>query len=141
MKFAILVDGLNAKIREVAVELIAETLPGRLERGFIERAYARALRNGAWFRIPDIYRGLIWSALRSSIWVFKSRGVVNALRRALAWLELYTLRGLVVLLGLSYGLPRRLISLGGSLLGKLDYIRYLGRRLLASINYYPSLPI
>ena len=130
---------LSSEVVEAALRLLESRLPGVVERPLIERAYARALRTGSWWRVPEYCRGLVYAALKSNIRVFRSPKVVSALRRALAWLELYSMRGLVVLAGISYGIPRGLLSLGG-LLGKFEYIMYLGRRFLESYSYfYPRL--
>jgi hypothetical protein len=76
-------------------------------------------------------------ALRSSVKVFKSPRVVLALRRAIVWFELYTMRGFIVLSGLSYAIPRGLLRLSlDYVLSRVDYILYLGRHVLATYAYY-----
>jgi len=141
VRFTIDLDlsGVDVRVVEASLRILESRFRGPLSRDLISKYYTRALRGRIWWRLPAEVRGLIFAALHSSITVFRSPRVVAALSRALAYIDLYSLRGLVVLLGLTYALPRRLISLGEALL-KAGYIAYLGRRLLESYTYlYPYL--
>jgi len=132
-------SGVDVRVVEVSLRILESRFRDPLSRDLISKCYTRALRGRIWWRLPVEVRGLIFAALHSSITVFRSPRVVAALSRALAYIDLYSLRGLVIFLGLTYALPRRLISLGEALL-KVDYIAYLGRRLLESYTYlYPYL--
>ena len=141
MKLAVYLDlsGVDVRVVEVSLRILESRFRGPLSRDLVSRYYTRALRGRTWWKLPLEARGLIYAALHSSITVFRSSRVVAALSRALAYIDLYSTRGLVILLGLTYALPRRLLSLGEALL-KANYIAYLGRRLLESYTYlYPYL--
>jgi len=132
-------SSVDVRVVEASLRILESRFRGPLSKDLIARYYRRALRGRIWWKLPLEVRGLIYAALHSSVKVFRSSRVVAALSRALAYIDLYSLRGLVVLLGLTYALPRRLTSLGEALL-KANYIAYLGRRLLESYTYlYPYL--
>jgi len=132
-------SSVDVRVVEVSLRILGSRLRGPLSRELISKYYRRALRGRIWWKLPVEVRGLIYAALHSNITMFRSPKVVAALSRALAYIDLYSMRGLIVLLGLTYALPRRLISLGEALL-KAGYIAYLGRRLLESYTYlYPYL--
>jgi len=136
VKLAVYLDlsGVDVRVVEASLRILESRFRGPLSKDLVSRYYTRALRGRIWWRLPDEVRGLIYAALHSNITVFRGSRVVAALSRALAYIDLYSLRGLVVLLGLTYALSRRLTSLGEALL-KASYIAYLGRRLLESYTY------
>ncbi len=129
------ISNVNARIVELALRVLESGLPQRFDKLFLERVYVRALRSGSWWRAPGEARGVLWAALRSSVKIFKSPRVVSALKRAIAWLELYTIRGFAIVAGLSYAIPRGLLH-RGSLASKVGYILYLGRHVLETYTYY-----
>jgi len=132
-------SGVDVRVVEASLRILESRFRGPLSKELISKYYTRALRGRIWWRLPVEVRGLIYAALHSSVKVFRGSRVVAALSRALAYIDLYSMRGLVVLLGLTYALPRHLLSLGEALL-KANYIAYLGRRLLESYTYlYPYL--
>ena len=131
------ISNVNARVVELAVRIMESRLPQSFDRPSLERVYVKALRSGSWWRAPGEARGVLWAALRSSVNVFKSPRVISALRHAIAWFELYTMRGFIVLSGLSYAIPRGLLRLSlDHLLSRVDYILYLGRHVLATYAYY-----
>lgn len=135
------ISGFNAKLVEVSLRILESKFNGPIPRGVLERYYRRALRTGVYWRLPEETRGLLYVALRSTVTVFRGSRVVRVLRRALAYVDLLSLRGYVVLLGLSHALARGFVRLEDAL-SKAGYIAYVGRWLLESLNYfYPHLRI
>ncbi|MEM1686049.1 MAG: hypothetical protein QXO93_05285 [Acidilobaceae archaeon] len=141
LRFVVVLDGVDYRVVDAAVRLLESSFPRRLSRDFIEKARARALRYGYWWRAPEDARAIIVCALNTNIRVFRGFRVVSVLVRALARVELYSMRGIIALLGLTYGIPRGFLSLE-SVLAKINYVIYLGRRVLESLAYlYPKIRV
>ena len=130
-------SGVDVRVKGLAARILESRLPQRFDRGFLERFYVRALRTGSWWRAPGEARGVVWAALKSTIKIFRSPRVVSALRRAIALIELHTMKGAVVVAGLTHAISRGLLDpLSREAVSKLNYISYLGRCVLETITYY-----
>ncbi len=121
---------------EMARSLVAKHLvPASIDKDVLERYMRKALRNGAWRRLPRESRLLLWAAAKHLRRV-KSPVLRDVLRRILLEIELSTLKGRAVfygaLLALRQGLTqalnnlKRLITLGVSYLNLPSMWRMLG---------------
>lgn len=130
-----------------AVALVAEELlkPGEVTPQLVAREIRRARRLGIYWRVLDpLERALLQVAARLKVDSYRSPKVRELLARLIARIELYTMRGVVVLTGLRYALSRGafrgVLSSGLRALvewarSKLKYILYLGRSMLVVEGY------
>jgi hypothetical protein len=123
--------------------------PGRLTRELAGRALRRARRYGVYKALDPLERALLKAAAKAPVREYKPWSATGRiLARIIAWIELHTMKGRVLLAGLRRALalnpgltargPRALLRWA---LGKLDYIRYLGRSILAVQQYFLPLRI
>ena len=96
-----------------------------------------------WLVLNPMERALVEAALLSKIDVFRGEVIRSLLARLIARLELQTMRGKVLLIGLKRALSKvsGFVVQGFSRLldwakGKIDYILYLGRNMIALESYF-----
>jgi hypothetical protein len=92
------------RARRLALELL--TPSGPIPRSAVESLYRRALRNGAWRRMPQLHRSLLAAAARARVAVYRSRILVEVLRQIWLEVEEATARGRAVVAALAQLLAR-----------------------------------
>ena len=134
------VNNINEDIEEVVENVL---MPRKITKRLIIRTIRRAKRFGIYWRLDPLERALLEVSALLKIDEFRGKKVREALGRVIAKVEMNTMKGLVLKAGLSYALSRGLLkfkdkfgSLLNFILSKLDYIKYLGRSILAVYNYY-----
>jgi len=136
---------LNPKAPGGGLERLVEALlqPVEVTPAHALKALKRARRTGALRILTPMERALLKAAAQARVTRYKNPRIKRLLSTIIAKIETHTKRGTVLLLGL-----RRALSLGAAPLNggpralldwarrKLDYIRYLGRSMLAILDYY-----
>ncbi len=131
---------------ESSLEAIALRLlePEAVTREKLAYYVRRAKRLGIYWSILDtLERALIQAALQTKITEYRGKTIKSLLARLIAKIELHTMKGRVLMLGLQRALSK-LSSL--SLTGfsrllkwareKLNYILYLGRNMIVAELYF-----
>ena len=128
------------------ITLTAKLLaPARITRALIQRELRRARRHGEpWRTLTLLERALLKAAAAAPIEKYNPESITGqTLARIIAKIETHTMRGRTLLTALKHILthnPSPAKGILGWARGKLDYLLYLGRNLLAIAHYYPQLP-
>ncbi|BAA80179.2 hypothetical protein APE_1193.1 [Aeropyrum pernix K1] len=126
--------GSNDSIRSLALQLLK---PDKITPKTALRAIRRAKRNGAFWRaLKPLQRSILEAAARAKVKKYTAEKLRNILAEIIAQLELYTLRGTLILLGLSRLLALKNITSLALLKSKISYVLYLGRRILETVDYF-----
>ena len=97
----------------------------------------RARRSKAWFKLTTMQRALLMAAAKARVDAYQGSRIREALADVIARIEAETTNGALLALGLKYALERGFVKASlEAVVSKLGYIRYLGRLVLATMNYY-----
>ncbi len=97
----------------------------------------RARRAGAWYKLSEMQRALIKAAASTRVDEYRDGKLKEMLAGIIASIEAHTALGALLTLGLKYALERGLVKASlGEIVGKLGYIKYLGRSVMSTLNYY-----
>ncbi|AFK50622.1 hypothetical protein TCELL_0197 [Thermogladius calderae 1633] len=125
------VEGLSREVEYRAREVVARVLlPERVDGSVVEKYFRKALRHGAWRRLPAHSRGLLLALRRWG--VVKSPTLRAVLREVFLEIELYTLRGRALFYGAIVALAEGW--------GRLGELVSKASRLLTLGIFYLNLP-
>jgi len=137
-------SGSDDSLEYVAMKLLEPEVVTRRKLAYHVRR-AKRLRI-YWVVLDQWERAILEAAIRASVDEYRGKAIKSLLARLIAKIELHTMKGRVLLLGLQRVLSRFSTLLPGGFSRllewareKLGYIRYLGRSMLVVELYFAPL--